>query len=824
MTSPARVRAAGILAGVAALLITSWSAVPLGASAAPEDGAPVEAGIVVKKVENLPADFIGGVDVSSVLSLEESGVVFRDKAGVPTDPFDALAEAAVNSVRIRVWNNPFDAQGRGYGAGNVDTQRGVEIGRRATAAGMSVLVDFHYSDFWADPARQTVPKAWASMTAAQRASAAGSFTEQSLSQFEAAGVDVTMVQVGNETNNAVAGLTSWPERAALFSAGSRAVRTVLPDAKVVVHYTNPERAGFYVDVAAKLAQHGVDYDVFASSYYPFWHGSLDNLTTVLTHVAETYDKQVMVAETSWVRTLEEGDGQPNVIRTDPGLYPVSVQGQATAVRDVIQAVADVPGGAGIGVYYWEPAWLPVGPPDQFEANKVLWQRDGSGWATSYAAGYDPSGDVAANWGGSGWENQALFDYEGRSLESLNVFSYARTGATAPREVADVEHPSVSVADGDAVTLPTTVEVTYNTGDTELLAVTWSGAQDWIRGPGTYEISGTTSEGATTATVTVSARNYVLNPGFESGSASWAITGTGAAPTWDDPFAGVRSLHFWNADAYSFTAAQDVTGVPAGDYQLSAHGQGDAMGGSLTLHATTDQASSAPFELTGWRAWSTPVVPVTVGADGKVAVRITGALPASAWGTVDEVSLTKVTLTTTDQGALRAVVDEANQVDRARYSGATLRDLDHAVEIGSVVLAGSTASQDDVDDATALIRSALDALEGRAAAEVQAAIVDALVGLDAFQGPVVSDLRLPRSGSELAESADLYLADRAVISWRSSRPGAITDRDRGHGAHRVEAGHVRRLRKDTNVTLTATITVPGTADRVIEIPLVVSGTA
>jgi arabinogalactan endo-1,4-beta-galactosidase len=128
------------------------------AAAAEEDG-PVEAGIVVEKVENLPADFINGVDVSSVLSLEESGVVFRDAAGEPADLFDVLADSGVTDVRVRVWNDPFDVDGNGYGGGDVDVDRAVEIGERATDAGLGVLVDFHYSDFWADPAKQKAPKA-----------------------------------------------------------------------------------------------------------------------------------------------------------------------------------------------------------------------------------------------------------------------------------------------------------------------------------------------------------------------------------------------------------------------------------------------------------------------------------------------------------------------------------------------------------------------------------------------------------------------------------------------------------------------------------------
>ncbi len=137
---------------------------PLTAAQAAPAAEPVEAGITVPRVEGLASDFALGVDVSSVLSLEESGVVFRDDDGAPADLFEVLADHGVTDVRVRVWNDPFDAEGRGYGGGNVGVERAVEIGERATAAGLGVAVDFHYSDFWADPAKQQAPKAWKGYT------------------------------------------------------------------------------------------------------------------------------------------------------------------------------------------------------------------------------------------------------------------------------------------------------------------------------------------------------------------------------------------------------------------------------------------------------------------------------------------------------------------------------------------------------------------------------------------------------------------------------------------------------------------------------------
>ena len=154
VTGRSCVAAAAAAATVATVLVA--------APAVADDDGPVDAGITVHKIDGLPADFINGVDISTVLSEEESGVVYRDFAGNPADIFDVLADAGINYVRVRVWNNPYNAGGDGYGAGNVDVARATEIGERATAAGMKVLVDFHYSDFWADPGKQNAPKAWES--------------------------------------------------------------------------------------------------------------------------------------------------------------------------------------------------------------------------------------------------------------------------------------------------------------------------------------------------------------------------------------------------------------------------------------------------------------------------------------------------------------------------------------------------------------------------------------------------------------------------------------------------------------------------------------
>ena len=392
---------------------------------------PVEAGISVKKIEGLRKDFMMGVDVSTVIAEEKSGVVYYDSEGNVQDIFKTLADSGVNYIRVRVWNDPFDANGNSYGGGGNDLATAIEIGKRATANGMKLFVDFHYSDFWADPAKQMEPKAWKGMSVDEKADEVYKYTKESLEALKAAGVDIGMVQVGNEITSGMSGVSNWVSISKLLRAGSRAVREIDNNILVAIHFTNPERSGTYLSYAKKLEENSVDYDVFASSYYPMWHGKMDALTNILTQISEKYDKYVIVAETSCAYTEENGDGYNNSIPNNKGIfYDTSVQGQAECVRDVIELVHKV-GDNGIGVFYWEPAWIPV-PGDTYEERQVLWEKYGSGWASSYAGEYDPK-DAGQYYGGSAWDNQAMFDFKGKPLESLNVFKYVYSGTTTVKE-------------------------------------------------------------------------------------------------------------------------------------------------------------------------------------------------------------------------------------------------------------------------------------------------------------------------------------------------------------------------------------------------------
>ena len=170
----------------------------------PETGCEVRA---EQKDLGVTENFIRGVDISSIIAFEQSGRKFYYSNGVQGDMFDILKESGVNYIRVRLWNDPYDAQAqKGYGGGNNDISKAIAIGQRAKAHGMKLLVDFHYSDFWADPAKQYAPKAWKDYTPSQKADAVYNFTYNSLTTLLSSGVDVGMVQIGNETMGTMAGM------------------------------------------------------------------------------------------------------------------------------------------------------------------------------------------------------------------------------------------------------------------------------------------------------------------------------------------------------------------------------------------------------------------------------------------------------------------------------------------------------------------------------------------------------------------------------------------------------------------------------------------
>ncbi len=620
---------------------------------------PETSDVFVQPIEGLPADFIKGMDVSGVLAQEASGVVYYNKNGEKQDIFQILADAGVNYVRVRVWNDPYDAKGNGYGGGNCDAMTAAIIGRRAAACGMKLLVDFHYSDFWANAGKQKAPKDWEQMTYANKAQAIYDYTKESLELILSAGADIGMVQMGNETTDGMCGETAWVKMIPLMEKAGSAIRDVAKenekDIQIAVHFTGIEDNDKMKKLAQTLAEAQLDYDVFGISYYPYRHGTMENLTNTLVYINETYGKKTAVLETAYPYTLENGDGFDNLVTEKDLLkdYAATVQSQANCVRDVMAATAAA-GESALGVFYWEGAWIPVG--NDRVSNESVWETKGSGWASSFSAKYDPD-DAGKYYGGCPWENQAMFDFTGKALPSLDVFKYVNYGTLCEPKIDFVKNTRVNLNMGEKPVLPETIHAVYN--DRELsgpVEVTWSEAEYSnidTSVMGDYVINGFLEDGTPVkCNLKVTEVNYVQNPGFEDMDTSmWKVNYTGSSnPTevqtaGTEVVTGVNSLHFHSEEPLDFSVEQTISGLMEGTYTFHANIQGADVGSEARIYLyamvgdTTYQ--SAPVILGGPGNWQVPEIKglaVDGNTDVTIGMHVTAA--AKGWGIMDDFGLYK----------------------------------------------------------------------------------------------------------------------------------------------------------------------------------------
>lgn len=382
--------------------------------------------------------FVKGMDLSTLAELEKCGAKYYD-GGAEMDILDIMKKYDVDTIRIRLWNDPWSETGESYGAGENDLATSLAIAKKVTEAGFGVLLNFHYSDFWTDPGKQIKPKAWADYGVAELEQAVYDFTLETMRTFLDEGVNITMVQVGNELSNGLL----WPEGkvpnydniATFVNAGIRAVRNAdaayqarvqAGDAKVLgvrgqklakipvmIHLDNGGNNALYREWFDNFMKRGEEFEIIGLSYYPFWHGTLQMLNDNMNDIAERYGKELIIAEVSMGYTMEDykkyeqlPDEERKGYATRPALvekieYPMTKQGQHDFMQDFLHRISHIEDGLGRGFFWWEPAWIPV---------------KGSGWATPASLAYmnDPGPC------GNEWANQALFDYDGNALPTWEL--------------------------------------------------------------------------------------------------------------------------------------------------------------------------------------------------------------------------------------------------------------------------------------------------------------------------------------------------------------------------------------------------------------------
>ena len=361
-----------------------------------------------------------GIDVSTYLEELEHGAKFY-RGDAEIDPLDAFVDNGVNYMRIRIWNDPKSSDGAPYLAGSCDAENYVKLAKLAKSKGYKLLMDLHYSDFWADPGKQYIPKAWANYGIDEMVEAVYTFTKDCLEKSVREGAAPDLIQVGNEITNGIL----WPvgkleidgkrgnydNFCRLIDAGCRACREVLPLAKIMLHLERSHDKEVYQEFFTEMEKHGISYDIIGASYYPYWHGTPDQLMENL-NACKHFGKEIIVAELGYGFTdkpyILGGEERRLVIDAErayvPGVtdrYPLTPEGQAEYIRDFL-ALADKNGIDGI--FYWEPLWLP--------GEGICWASE-AGQAYIHEEGKSTSNE---------WANQCLFDYEGRVLPAFDEFT------------------------------------------------------------------------------------------------------------------------------------------------------------------------------------------------------------------------------------------------------------------------------------------------------------------------------------------------------------------------------------------------------------------
>lgn len=636
--------------------------------------------IIVNPIPNLRDDFAMGVDASMIQTVEDNGGVYYNEAGQEQDVYQIMARNGVNFFRVRLWNSPRNLFGKGYGGGDVDTAQAIKMSKRAQAANMNVMVDLHYSDFWADPGSQRTPTKWAGKQLNDLAREVEQFTAQVLNEFKNAGVNVQAIQIGNEINNGLlfpVGQINWSnptqsykDVATLLKAGIRGAKSVNPKILTMIHLAEGGSYDVFNNFFTALDNNDVKYDLIGASYYPFYHGTLENLKYNLDNTATKFKKPVIVAETSYGYTVATHQGASHIYNTqmeDAGKYITSIQGQASALRDVVQILADVPNKLGAGVFYWEPAWLPV-------ANAGWATAEGQAWS-DFGDANDSANVARYNDGLATWSNQALFSFNGRMLPSLKAFKMMKGSQPVINETAvKVRTPVISVTLNSAEneTLPATYLVETNFNAIRPYPVVWNETQvSQLSTPGNYVIDGVVLGTYNVVANVLVIQNFVRDPSFENQGSSDRVIAPWVASSETHPnevnkvaklnrkagdvLTGTTSFNWYHSsDVFHFKVSQEITLSSAGIYELSAFTM--AVAGSEISHLMLEffvvKGDGTRLSLdmkNAVRGWGTvadyyikgEIKNIDVTANETITIGIEGRGNPGAWGHADDFALIKV---------------------------------------------------------------------------------------------------------------------------------------------------------------------------------------
>lgn len=514
-------------------------------------------------------DYYKGMDISSLPELEEKGVEFKDFDGAKMDSFILIKKYGVNAIRLRLWNNPENvAEAKGY----CDLEHTIAMAKRIKEHGMSFMLDFHYSDFWADPGQQRKPKAWEGFSFGELKEAMYTFTRDTLLTLRDKGLLPEIVQIGNEIRSGLlfpdGELPDYDHMVELINAGICAAREVAnaDTMKIMIHLDQGGRYFYLKEWFEKSMAAGLlEFDIIGLSYYPFWHGTFMDLRDTLTKLIADYQKPIMIVETAhaW-RKSEHGfidESQEKVAGV-----PATPEGQKKVLDIVNNITASIPDKMGLGIYYWEPLCVPC---------------DGEhGWS----------------------ENMGILDETGTVMEAIHAFEFSREQMRTG-EVAKVYEPEpIEIAEGEEPVLPENLPILFYDGTMEEKKVIWKIAQKkWLLGEHTIEgkIKGISKPVSCKVLVVKELPkqvNLLRNPDWENGLIQWETEQSDTQvvaqlfPEFEQPFPAppVNALRVESPKNFSFSICQQIEVTKEGCYTLQVEYRGtDTTNVEIRLFVQTE---------------------------------------------------------------------------------------------------------------------------------------------------------------------------------------------------------------------------------------------
>lgn len=618
----------------------------------------------VKNINVLPVSLkdetIIGVDMSSIIEVEQKGGKFFNDEGKEQDVFEILSDKGVNYVRIRLWNEPYTVNNISYGGGSNDIKTDLLIAKRAARVGMKILLNFHYSDFWADPKKQSIPRMWQNLDILALEDAVYKYTYDVIKQFEKEGVRPHMVQIGNEINNGFMfpqAPTSLGFRriSDLLKKGLKAVKDVSSDIKTVIHLAEGASESSLIYYFDKLIENEVDFDIIGLSYYSYWHGTMETFNKTLKALDKKYKQDIVVMEYSYGFTTKEHENANHIFNSELaviGGYNNTFQGQASYIRDIYEAINSIE--KGIGAFYWEPSWLPI---------------KNAGWASEGARTYlESQGDDTSSLGNVSWANQALFTYSGKASPVLNVFKEMKTSTYSNEYIISYEKNMTGVLNiRSNDTLPKYINAYTNLDRLAQLEVTWNKSDvEKITETGTYIINGLVKSGNEEKEVILTLEafeNFMENPSFEQGGKVTSdVTDFNLVPYWQVTQSQIRTvklesknprkvdndgannINIYSTQNYTFSLLQEVNLRP-GTYELSVWSRSEAASGILMPNVNlvfknnqTILQSSKIIYGNGWSQWQQTKVVIVIENEMILQIGLEGQGGASSWAHFDDFQL------------------------------------------------------------------------------------------------------------------------------------------------------------------------------------------